>query len=57
MVVFVDFNVFYFEDLCEIEKFVFKVVDFGFEIIVICKIYRFKYDVEKGKRNKKKDSG
>lgn len=57
MAAFADLNVPYLEDPRETEKLVSKAVDLGFETIAICKTHRLKHDVEKGKRNKKKDSG
>ena len=57
MAAFADLNVPYLEDPRETEKLVCKAVNLGFETIAICKTHRLKHEVEKGKRNKKRDSG
>lgn len=57
MAAFADLNVPFLEDPRETEKLVSKAVKLGFETIAICKIHRLKHETEKGKKNKKKDSG
>ena len=57
MAAFADLNVPYLEDPRETEKLVSKAVKLGFETIAICKTHRLKHEVEKGKKNKKKDGG